>query len=791
MKRTYLIGLSCFVVFLLFACYGFTAQSNNAAASQSAPLTVAGESAALRSSSLRSTSAVLIEQICSKITEGDFAGARGLIGQSDKSESTAITRLVDVISEYEATEEKRQTARKAAYEEQLAELAKHQKSFDSRRFGAEQTEVDVDDVNDVNDIVDVLSVINKACEFADEAQKEKLLSDSFVKDVIQRAIDKAAEFEVAGKWLEAYLNCYVWLMAIDPKNEGYSDYADQILDKAAIAASFEDSPCETSEERFRGVKKEMFIRTIIFLDLQYVSTINYSKMAKQALERCKLLGEVVGTSSRFSRDPRGEDTTSKKTEFEVLDENTLELSEFLSKQGSFLPPDSTKLTAWSASLDGLLDEVKSPSDGPTEFDKGNFLDLFENVLKLNDTTVDLPQQVVIAQFAEAALSALDPYTVIIWPRQVQDFEKMMTNEFTGIGIEISKRKGLLTVASLLPDTPAYKSGLDAEDIIEAVDGIKTKDMTLTCAVHKITGPKGTKVTLTIKRPGEEGTKDITITRDRIIVPTIRGWQRTDAGKWLYMIDERNKIGYVRLTSFSAGTASSLERVLVELETEGLKGLVLDLRSNTGGLLDSAVAVADKFVEKTDEKEWIVKRQPRFGSMPIYEQAHKKGTHPNYPLVILINSGSASASEIVAGALADEVYKRAILVGTRTHGKGSVQGITGYPLGGAQLKYTMAHYHLPSDQRVESQEAMKKQGRNDWGVGPNVEVELRSDELREMIEIQRDNDVLVQADHDNVNGKSRKHTVEETLAADPQLAVGLLILRSKLIQAEAPALAQRD
>ena len=764
MKRTCSIGLSCFAAFLLFACYGFTAQSNSSAASESAPVTVGGESA------------VLIEQICSKITEGDFAGAREFLERSDKSKSTAITRLVDVISEYEATEEKRRAARKAAYKEQLAELEKF------------QAETDIDDVNDVNDIVDALSVINKACEFADEAQKEQLLSDSSVKEVLQKAIDKAAEFEVAGKWLEAYTNCYVWLMAIDPDNKGYSDYVDQLLDKAAIAASFEDSPCETREERFRGVEKDMFIRTIIFLDLQYVSIINYNQMARQAIERCELLGEVVGTSSRFSRDLQSEDTASKKTEIEVLDEKTLELSSRLvgiSGQGSFLLPDSTKLAAWSVSLTALLDEVKSASDSPKGFDKHKFLEVFEKVLKLNDATVDLPRSVVIAQFAEAALSALDPYTVIIWPRQVQDFEKMMTNEFTGIGIEISKRKGLLTVASLLPDTPAYKSGLDAEDVIEAVDGVQTKDMTLSCAVRKITGPKGTKVTLTIKRPGEGETKDITITRDRIIVPTIRGWQRTDAGKWLYMIDEGNKIGYVRLTSFSSGTASSLEKVLVELEAEGLRGFVLDLRSNTGGLLDSAVAVADKFVDK----EWIVKQQPGFGRMPIYKQAHKKGTHPNYPLIILVNSGSASASEIVAGALADEVYKRAILVGTRTHGKGSVQGITGYPLGGAQLKYTMAHYHLPSDQRVESRDAMKKQGRNDWGVGPNVEVKLTSDEVKKMIEVQRDNDVLVQADHDYVNDEPRKHTVEETLAADPQLAVGLLIIRSKLIQAGTTVLVQ--
>jgi len=773
MKRIYLIGLSCFVAFLLFDCYGLKAQSDNAVASQSAPVSVADKSG------------VLIGQVCSQIYEGDFAGARELLGGSKKSKSTAITHLIDIISEYEATEEKRRIAKKSAYEEQLAELEKLQAETDVN---------DVNDVNviDVNDIVDELSVIAKACEFADQAQKEQLLSDSFVKEVLQTAIDKAAEFEVAGKWLEAYTNCYYWLMAIDPDNRGYSDYADQILDKAAIAAAFEDNPCETREERFRGVNKEMFIRSIIFLDLHYVSIIDYSQMARQAIERCELLAEVVGTSTRFSRDSQGKDTVSVRRERGPSQKkgSTEKLAELLwgqSEEEPFVPPDSAQLAAWSVSLAALLDEVKSVSDGPTEFDKRKLLEVFQKVLKLNEATVDLPQQILIAQFAEEALSSLDPYTVIVWPRQMQDFEKIMTNEFTGIGIEISKPKGLLTVASLLPGTPAYKAGLDAGDVIEAVDGVKTKDMTLTCAVRKITGTKGTKVRLTIKRPGEEKAEDITITRDRIIVPTIRGWQRTETGNWLHMIDKDERIGYVRLTSFSTATASGLEKVLVELEAEGMKGLVMDLRSNTGGLLESAVAVADKFVK--DEKNWIVKRQPGFGRMPIYEPAHEKGTHPNYPLVILVNSRSASASEIVAGALSDEVYKRAILVGTRTHGKGSVQGITPYPGGRAQLKYTMAHYHLPSDQRVESREAMKKQGRTDWGVGPNIEVKLTSDELIKMIGVQKDNDVLFQANHDNADHKTKKHTVEETLAADPQLATGLWIIRSKLIQAETPALAQ--
>jgi carboxyl-terminal processing protease len=743
MKRKYLISLSS-ILFLLFVCFGFKAQSNNTVVLQSVSVATGGESVAL------------IEQICSEIYEGNFATARELVGQGNKSKDIVVGELANVISEFEAIEQRRHKVIETAYEEQLAKLEKF------------KTEKNIEDINDVNDIVEALTVINQVCEYANQQQKAKLLSDSLVKEILQRAIDNAAGLEVEGKWLEAYTNCYVWLMAIDPDNEGYSDYADELLEKAAIAASFEDSPCETRQERFAGVEKQMFVRAIVFLDLYYVNIIDYDNMAEKAIERCELLGQVIGASSRYG--PDSENTASSKSDSEP-----------------FLPPDRKKLTAWSASLDALSDEVKSASEGPMGFGKRQFIEIFEKVLQLNELTVDLPQSILIAQFSEAALSALDPYTVIIWPKQVQDFEKMMTNEFTGIGIEISKPKGLLTVASLLPDTPAYKSGLDAGDIIQAVDGLKTKDMTLSCAVHKITGPKGTKVTLTIERPGEEKTKDITIVRDRIVVPTIRGWQRANTGRWRYMIDEKNKIGYVRLTSFAAESAASLEKVLLQLESQGLRGLILDLRSNSGGLLDSAVDVADKFIEEG----LIVKRRQGFSGMPISERANKKNTHPNYPLVILINSGSASASEIVAGALADEKYKRAILVGTRTHGKGSVQGITSYPGGGAQLKYTMAHYHLPSDQRVESREAMKKLGRKDWGVGPNVEVELKSNEIRKMIEMQRDNDVLVQANLNNANHKQNKHTVEETLEADPQLAVGLLVVRSRLIQAEAPALAQRD
>ncbi len=729
--------------------------------------TIVVSSAAYANATAQAPSAevAFVEQACKLIYEGKFEQVDGLIKQTDGNDSTPLSgttrRLSQITGRYKDIAQQRQAARDAAYAEARAEMQKAREKTDINNLN---------DANDVNDLNSLLSAIAKAGEFTNKTQKEQLLSDAYVKTVLQKAIDRAARFEVEGKWLDAYTSCYGWLVAIDPDNKGYFDYSNQLIEKASLAMVFEDSPCETSEERFQGVQKEMFVNAIDFLDTHYVSLIDYSETATKAIERCKLLVEVLALSAQSSPGPQ----EARK--------NTSSLMH--------LSLDPQKRAAWSSSLDGLLDEVKSSSNGLTGLGKKKFTDIFQKVLGLSATTVELPEPVLVSQFAEAALGALDPYTVIVWPKEVQDFEQMMTNEFTGIGIEISKVQGLLTVSSLLVDTPAFNSNLDAGDIIEKVEGAPTKDMTLFCAAKKIKGPVGTKVTLTVRRPSndkavEDKVFDITITRDTIVVPTVRGWQRTKEGKWLYMIDPEKKIGYVRLTSFSSDTAPGLEAVLQELENEGLKGLIIDLRSNTGGLLDSAVAVVDKFIAEG----FIVSRQPRAGQVAIYEEAHKRGTHPNYPLVILINSRSASASEIVAGALADPIHKRAVLVGTRTHGKGSVQGITGYLGKGAQLKYTMAYYHLPSGQKVESQEAMEKKGRKDWGVGPNVEVDLRSDEIKKMLDVQRHNDVLVKADHEEKNEDFKKHTIEETLASDPQMAVGLLIVRSKLIEAETLARAQ--
>jgi carboxyl-terminal processing protease len=691
---------------------------------------------------------------CRMIYQGKFVDAEQLVQRADTTERPAAQQLASIVHKYEELGTQRGTARQEAFKKQLNELNRLRSTGvldrPDRHVASSQDALAgrAKDANEPNDIPDVLAVIAKATEFASSSEKKQLLSDPFVTKVLQTTVDRSAALESVGKWLDAYTNYFYWLQAIDPNNKGYTEHADEILDRAGIAASFQDSPCESRKERFEGVDKRMFEKALDVLDLHYVRTIDYAQMASKALKRCDLLTQVLVTAC--ANDPN------------------------VSRTNSLTPPDPAKATAWSAALAGLRDEVERSGSA---FSKSDLIATLDKVLSLNETTVDLPVQPLIAHFAEAALGVLDPYTVVVWPQQVPDFEKQMTNEFAGIGIEISRTKGLLTVASLLPDTPAYKSGLDAGDIIESVDGIATKDMSLACAVKKITGPKGTKVTLTLRRPGESGPRNLTITRDRIIVPTVRGWQRTAEGKWLYMIDEADKVGYVRIMSFSAETAGDFEKVLEDLEGQGLKALIVDLRFNTGGLLDSAVAICDKFLSQG----LIVRTQPKDNGVPALEYARKRGTHPDYPLVILVNSGSASASEIVAGALADPAHERAILVGTRTHGKGSVQGITYYPGGGAQLKYTMAYYHLPSGQRVKSRDEVEKEGRKDWGVGPDVEVSLNSDEIRQMLEGQRKNDVLAQTRPNGEKTTVTRRTVEETLQADPQLAVGLLVAQTKLIE----------
>ncbi len=732
------------IVFLLSGCQRFAAQPE-LAESPKAKLAEPNVVEAAAQVEVESTNASAVRAVCELIYKGEIEAASDLMERFPASPE--IERLGEIIAEYRQINERRQLAQQAAFKEQLDKLEEF------RTAAANEA----NDVNEVNDIPKILVVVAKASEFANEQQKEKLLSDKFVQRTFEKAKTRAAKFESEGKWIDAYMVCYSWLAIIEKNNKAYTEHAEELYEKADIVATFADSPCETRQERYTGIKERMFVRAIDMLNFNYVAPIDYAETASKAIKRCRLLVEVLSASY---------DEISKTKTGGAVEEKP------------FSRPDSREVTVWAASLDIISAEIEQSVTGIT---KDKFIDVFEKILALNEATVQIPPGVLIAQFTETALSALDPYTLIVWPKQMTDFEKALTNKFTGIGILIARKSGLLTAESLLPDTPAYSSGLDAGDVIEKVDGIDTKDMTLECAVKRITGPADTKVTLTVRSPGEDHTRDITITRAEITVPTISGWQRTEQGNWIYMIDKADKIGYVSLANFGQVTGPDLEKVLAVLEAEEMRGLILDLRFNNGGLLSSAIEVTDEFIEEG----LIVSTRPRFG-VNTYALAHKTKSYCGCPLVVLVNGGSASASEIVSGALADKVHKRAILVGERTHGKSSVQTTTPYPGEGAQLKYTMAYWYLPSGTRVPNHDEVKKAGREDWGIAPNIEVKLTSNEIKKMLDTQRDNQVLVKASHDSSARPLKRHALKESLEADPQMAVALLVLKSKLIESEVGA-----
>ncbi len=666
-----------------------------------------------------------VDAACRRILRGDFAGAAAIleVAQGDPR----LGQLNRIIHDYRQIEAKYSAARQGSFSDQLEKLDELRRKYEP------------DYVMDANEIGEIMSVVISARESAGADRKAALLEDEFVRKTISTAIEKGKELDARGEWVDAYAYAFYWLTNFDEENKEYKSYAEELSEKAMIEIALKDDSCgQTSVERHEGIEAEMVYRAIRALEANYVSAVDYGEMAGKGLVRCRLLGEVLARSKK-------------------------ELDYKVTKEG---------VDKW---LSGIAAIEREARRSPGNLTNEKFRLIFGEVLALNSITLEIPEEVVIAQFAEASFMSLDPYTTLVWPWQVKDFQKNMTQQFIGIGVEISKATGKLKVVSLLPDTPAYTSGLDADDEILAVNGESTEDMTIICAVSKITGQRGTKVTLTIRHAGSDKTEDITIVRDRIVVPPLRGWQRAEDGKWRYMIDPANGIGYIRVTNFTETTVPDMEEILRQLEKEGLRSLIIDLRFNSGGYLVSAAGVVDMFVEEG----MIVKSQPRFG-FATRENAHKEGTHPNYPLVVLINGQSASASEIVAGALQDPKFKRATLVGTRTYGKGSVQVVTPYTGGDSQLKYTMAYYHLPSGQRVMNRYEMERQGRKDWGIKPDVEVELVLGEMRKMIEVQRANEVLAKADHDEAHPLKR-HTLAETLEADKQLAVALLVLKSKMIQ----------
>jgi len=293
------------------------------------------------------------------------------------------------------------------------------------------------------------------------------------------------------------------------------------------------------------------------------------------------------------------------------------------------------------------------------------------------------------------LMSLDPHSAYLTPDLYKELQVDTRGSFGGLGIEITLRNGVLTVVSPIEDTPAYRAGIKSGDQIIKIEDEFTKDMTLLQAVKKMRGPKGSKIKLTVRREGQSGWLDFNLAREVIEIKSVK-----------YRMLEKG-FGYLRITQFQEHTERDAQRALENLEKESgghLSGLVLDLRDDPGGLLTQAVKISDIFLDAG----LVVYTEGRLDNQKQKFFAHKQGSYSDFPMIVLVNGGSASASEIVAGALQD--HKRALVLGTQTFGKGSVQTIL--PLeGDAAIRLTTARYYTPNGRSIQA-----------TGITPDIIVE---------------------------------------------------------------------
>ena len=413
-----------------------------------------------------------------------------------------------------------------------------------------------------------------------------------------------------------------------------------------------------------------------------------------------------------------------------------------------------------------LSLAKKASAGEGVADKYASLRRFSQVLDLveHHYVKDVTQKDLINGALKGMLQGLDPHSTFMSPEEYKEMQETTSGEFFGVGIEISMENNQVIVVTPIEDTPAFRAGIKAGDMIMSIDGQSTQELSLQEVVSRIRGPKGSEVELTIVHADDKTPQTVRIVRDSIPLISVKSRPLEDGFYW------------VRLTRFSERTTDALKKALKSAEKEsravgGLKGIVLDLRNNPGGLLEQAVSVADVFLRKGTIVS--IKGRPA-GNRPSSDREYQAKEQPDdidVPLVVLINAGSASASEIVAGALRDQ--NRALTMGERSFGKGSVQNII--PLSdGSGLKLTVALYYTPNGSSIQAE-----------GIVPDVEVvfepprqDEKANQTRFMVREQDLNRHLENSkDKKDVKEKSRAEEVKEQLAKDNQLRMALQMVKA--------------
>ncbi|ODS34837.1 MAG: protease [Candidatus Scalindua rubra] len=386
----------------------------------------------------------------------------------------------------------------------------------------------------------------------------------------------------------------------------------------------------------------------------------------------------------------------------------------------------------------------------------NFEEFINVIKEIQNKYVDeVELKELLKNAYKGMLNGLDPYSQFIDSENLEELKIETGGVFDGLGIEVIIKDSVLTVLTPIVDSPAFRAGVLIGDKIIKIDGKSTKKITIREAISMLRGKTHTKVTLTVMHEGESEPVDIAIERAKIHVVSTRG---------VRIVDEESKIGYIAVTSFQDNTITDLDIAVDVLRKQEMESLILDLRFNPGGLLNIAVDMVDRFIKKG----LIVSTKGRSKSQYHEYKAHRLGTYPNFPLIILVNNGSASASEIVAGAVKD--HKRGLLLGTKTFGKGSVQSLIPIENRNSALKLTTAKYYTPSGALIEES-----------GIKPDISVDLTKKEIRGL------HKYLTRINAVDIHTKDRKKYFEDnehkTEFVDVQLVRAIDILKGIRVYAK--------
>lgn len=761
------LKLACRAIALVLAV-GTTAGVGTQLWAQSAPAAPPAAPAAATTTAPASpapavTAPVSPDQMWDAAKKGDAQALRELMKQYEASTVTApegspAALLRQSLAALDANLDKRDTTRK----EKLAEVDKKLDEALAKTDGGHET---------------LSEALKLAVErYVISTNKDGFKTEPRIADLIKRADAAARDAEAKGDWFTA--NELFWRLHVLLEEEGtYKPDTKRLGQRLSMirlytperfwelrnndrksAGKSELPPYnglgEDFHEKLAGIDGSMVKRAVYAASRQHIDREPLRDLMEGGIEAVRTMVT----------------TTDLQSAFEGLKNQTA--------KDAFL----AFLSQWSGKL-------KDPN---TLILPQTLSDFVDDLVATDRTTVALPDTAVLHEFGNGAMGRLDDFSAIIWPDEVARFNRMTEGKFKGVGIQIQmdEETQMIKVVTPLEGTPAMRAGIKAGDLIKKIDGKSAIGISLNQAVDLITGPENTKVDVTVERAtgekdhdGKDFTEDKDFALVRAVIPqhSVKGWKRDGPKEddWDWFIDKADGIGYVRLTQFSEDTTQELRAAVAEMKAAGLKGLIFDLRYNPGGLLTEAVSVANTFVDRGV----IVSTEGNGANEPARSATPGESMLGQTPVVVLINQGSASASEIVSGALrfyADKGDINALLIGERSFGKGSVQNVWNLSPT-SKMKLTTQYYKLPDGRIIH-----RKPGASKWGIDPNLVVSMLPKQESDAIELRQKADVTAVNTDGHVTGADSDQPDPNKLITDGldvQLETALVLLQGRAAEGQ--------